>query len=84
MIGRASVKPSPADLALSTVALRGLLELLLDLRVIVLSGQGFRRGGRTLNLHVGDRHRRFARCTRPGSRSGKFVATLGKVAEVVT
>lgn len=91
VLGRASVKPSPADLAQGSVELRGLLQLLPDLRVIVLSGQKAQEGWDAhLDLHIGDRYR-VLRTVHPAGQSfaqtgakEKFVATLAKVSELVS
>ena len=90
VLGRASVKPSPADLAQGSVELRGLLDLLPELRVIVLSGQKAQEGWDAhLDLHIGDRYR-VLRTVHPAGQSfaqagakEKFVATLTRVSELV-
>ncbi|UBQ02767.1 uracil-DNA glycosylase [Curtobacterium sp. TXMA1] len=90
VLGRASVKPSPADLAQGAVELRGLLELLPDLRVIVLAGRKAEAGWDAhLDLAVGDRYR-VLRTVHPAGQSfaqagakQRFTATLAKVFELV-
>lgn len=87
VLGRTSVKPTPPELAQGSVELRSLLELLPDLRAIVLSGQKAQAGW---NIHLdpmtGDRYR-VLRTVHPAGQSfarhgakEHFVATLAKAA----
>ncbi|MFS2028726.1 MULTISPECIES: uracil-DNA glycosylase [unclassified Curtobacterium] len=90
VLGRASVKPTPVDLAQGAVELRGLLALLPDLRAIVLSGQKAQTGWDAyLDLAIGDRYR-VLRTVHPAGQSfaqagakEHFVATLTKAATFV-
>ncbi|MFZ7089027.1 uracil-DNA glycosylase [Curtobacterium sp. RRHDQ10] len=89
VLGRASVKPTPAELAQGSVELRGLLELLPHLRVIVLAGQKAQDGWSAhLDVAVGDRYR-VLRTVHPSGQSfaqagakERFTATLAKVVEL--
>lgn len=90
VLGRASVKPTATVLAQAAVELRGLLALLPDLRVIVLTGEKARQGwDNFLDLHIGHKYR-VLRTVHPSgqsfARSGAkeaFTATLAKTAELV-
>ncbi|WIB65760.1 uracil-DNA glycosylase [Curtobacterium sp. MCBD17_040] len=90
VLGRASVKPTPAELAQGAVELRGLLRLLPDLRVIILGGQKAQAGWDThLDLHLGDQYR-ILRTVHPAGQSfaqagarEKFAATLQRAAQAV-
>ena len=90
VLGRASVKPTPAELAQGALALRGLLDLLPDLRVIVLSGRKAQEAWDAhLDLAIGDRYR-VLRTVHPAGQSfaqagarEHFTATLARVAELV-
>lgn len=90
VLGRASVKPTPVDLAQGAVELRGLLALLPDLRAIVLSGQKAQAGWDAyLDLAIGD-HYRVLRTVHPAGQSfaqagakEHFVATLTKAVTFV-
>jgi hypothetical protein len=87
VLGRASVKPAPAELAQGALALRSVLDLSPDLRVIVLAGQKAQSGWDThLDLPVGDRYR-VLRTVHPAGQSfaqagarGKFAAALERAA----
>lgn len=89
ILGRASVKPTLAELTQGAVELRGLLELLPDLRVIVLAGDKAKAGwDANLDHVIGDRYR-VLRTVHPAGQSfaragnrGKFTATLTKAAEL--
>jgi hypothetical protein len=91
VLGRASVKPSSADLAQGAIELRGLLDILPEVRVIVLAGQKAQDGWDAhLDLSIGDRYR-VLRTVHPAGQSfaqigarEKFTATLTKVAEIVS
>jgi len=90
VLGRASVKPSKVELAQGSLELRALLELLPDLRVIVLSGQKAQEAWDThLDLAIGDRYR-VLRTVHPAGQSfaqagakERFTQTLANVAELV-
>lgn len=90
VLGRASVKPTPVELAQGAVELRGLLELLPDLRAIVLSGQKAQAGWDAyLDLALGDRYR-VLRTVHPAGQSfaqagakENFAATLAKAAAFI-
>ena len=90
VLGRASVKPTPTELAQGAVEMRGLLKLLPDLRVIVLSGLKAHKGWDThLDLAIGDQYR-VLRTVHPAGQSfaqagakEKFAATLTKVVDLV-
>jgi hypothetical protein len=90
VLGRASVKPAASDLAQGAVELRGLLGLLPDLRVIILSGQKAQEGWDThLELTIGD-HYRVLRTVHPAGQSfaqpgarDRFSATLKKTRELI-
>lgn len=89
VLGRASVKPTATELAHGAAELRGLLELLPDLRVIVVAGDKAKAGWDThLDHDLGERYRVL--CTvQPAARSftrlgnrERFSATLAKAAEL--
>jgi hypothetical protein len=90
VLGRASVKPTSTELAQGAVELRGLLNLLPDLRVIVLSGLKAQEGWDAhLDLPIGDQYR-VLRTVHPAGQSfaqagatEKFAATLTKVVDLV-
>ncbi|MFS2028970.1 MULTISPECIES: uracil-DNA glycosylase [unclassified Curtobacterium] len=90
VLGRASVKPTPVDLAQGAVELRGLLALLPDLRCVILSGQKAQAGwDEHLDLTLGDRYR-VLRTVHPAGQSfaqagakEHFVATLTKAATFI-
>lgn len=91
VLGRASVKPTAPELAQGSIELRGLLELLPDLRVIVLAGQKAQDGWDAhLDLAIGGRYR-VLRTVHPAGQSfsqagakERFAATLAKVVELTT
>lgn len=90
VLGRASVKPTPVDLAQGSVEVRRLLALLPNLRAIVLSGQKAQAGWDAyLDLAIGDRYR-VLRTVHPAGQSfaqagakEHFVATLTKATTFV-
>lgn len=90
VLGRASVKPSSAELAQGAVELRGLLNVLPNLRVIVLAGQKAQQAWDAhLDLIIGDQYR-VIRTVHPAGQSfaqrgakERFVAALRKTAELV-
>lgn len=90
VLGRASVKPTPTELAQGSVELRGLLDLLPDLRVIVLAGQKAQDGWNAhLDLAIGDRYR-VLRTKHPAGQSfaqagarEHFTETLAKVVDLI-
>jgi hypothetical protein len=90
VLGRASVKPTATELAQGAVELRGLLEYLPDLRVIVLGGQKAQGGWDAhLDLVIGDRYR-VLRTVHPAGQSfaqagakERFLTTLAKTTELV-
>lgn len=90
VLGRASVKPSRVELAQGSLELRALLDLLPDLRVIVLSGQKSQEAWDAhLDLAIGDRYS-VLRTVHPAGQSfaqagarERFTQTLRKTAELV-
>jgi len=91
VLGRASVKPAATDLAQGSVELRGLLDLLPDVRVIILSGRKAQDGWDAyLDLAIGERYR-VLRTVHPAGQSfaqegarEKFQAALHKVVQLVS
>jgi hypothetical protein len=90
VLGRASVKPTATELAQGAIELRGLLDLLPDLRVIVLAGDKAKAAWDShLDNALGDQYRVFRTVhpagmsfARAGNRE-KFTETLTRTAELV-
>lgn len=89
VMGRASVKPTSAELTQGAIELRGLLELLPDLQVIVLAGDKAKAGwDDNLDHLIGDRYR-VLRTVHPAGQSfaragnrERFTAILTMTAEL--
>lgn len=90
VLGRASVKPTGQEIEQGAIELRGLLDLLPELRVIVLAGRKAQDGWDThLDLELGGEYR-VLRTVHPAGQSfaqvgarERFTATLAKVVELV-
>ncbi|GAA1494945.1 uracil-DNA glycosylase [Curtobacterium herbarum] len=90
VLGRASVKPTGQEIEQGAGELRGLLDLLPELRVIVLAGRKAQDGWDThLDLELGGQFR-VLRTVHPAGQSfaqvgarERFKATLNKVVELV-
>jgi hypothetical protein len=90
VLGRASVKPTDQEIEQGANELRGLLDLLPELRVIVLAGRKAKGGWDAhLDLELGGRYR-VLRTVHPAGQSfaqvgarERFTATLTKVVELV-
>jgi hypothetical protein len=90
VLGRASVKPTGQEIEQGAGELRGLLDLLPELRVIVLAGRKAQDGWDThLDLELGGQFR-VLRTVHPAGQSfaqvgarERFNATLNKIVELV-
>lgn len=84
VLGRANVKPTPAELAQGAMELRGLLELLPDLRVILLAGDKAKAGWDTNLDHVIGNRYRVLRTVHPAGQSFARAGNREKFTETLT